>query len=799
MSEPIFENLTSDPCNEYSSKGYGVEGRAVLVDRENEIVQCTKTPSPTMSPSSETNEGDLKAKPEPDDGEEKLSYEAVKSKESFHDDLHLAINDEGRLLNEMDGYDVKDEIEMPGEIDRGKAVEDKDQQNVDHSDLKGDGNDCNTKDSGSIITGSGRDIDFTDSNCDHEANNVDSIGGKNNLVTSECLQKEGNRLELAEEEPCENTTDLSLAKAVTPGDDAAAEEYFEVKDLRIDSFLQEKLEKCVEQPELDSDSGTKEQSRSKAVVPWDQDGVLVKDDGEKDPELEKNGGKSIEIGDDSKATETENHSQIVEGKGNVEASKEKSERGAEEGDKEGGEKGAGGMVSEVESNRNVSDKENTVAVAKEEEHMSNAKVECHKEIEELQVNKKAAEAEVYGMVGEKEDGVNVTDLKDHENVVCINPSDCHSLISDLPKCDPLEDPNGLVQTRRSNNVKKFQNRQVTTERERTGADKLLQVRDDKKEASIDKKIAAIRKKNEERLRRLKEIEEDKANSGSCGKSLLIIEDKLNVSTRRASLEGEQKGDGNVYLTSASGFKTASTKYEPQRSCKMATGPSAIGAVHDSVEEEGNVQASNDVDIAAIERDRGCGRGRGDGRGDGRGGGRNRGRGRSRSGTKDESVMVHRRSKVRGRGEDSRGDRRAQLREEERLKNIREYEATLKEISLYEDAQMDGSSGKEKTEKDIRKEREAALKETRKERHSYHVRGHRTGKTYPQFRNSQTDSRIHITGKERQIYDEWKSERDRIEAERIGRLKEASGKWRRDWDKDKEWDEGNAQWVPPKGK
>eukprot|EP00112_Aurelia_sp_Birch-Aquarium-sp1_P009207 Seg2037.3 transcript_id=Seg2037.3/GoldUCD/mRNA.D3Y31 product="Coiled-coil domain-containing protein 9" protein_id=Seg2037.3/GoldUCD/D3Y31 len=53
----------------------------------------------------------------------------------------------------------------------------------------------------------------------------------------------------------------------------------------------------------------------------------------------------------------------------------------------------------------------------------------------------------------------------------------------------------------------------------------------------------------------------------------------------------------------------------------------------------------------------------------------------------------------------------------------------------------------------------------------------------------------MTTKEKEEYCAWKAEREAIEEERLKRHKEAGGKWVREWDQEKIWDDRFRQWVP----
>lgn len=61
--------------------------------------------------------------------------------------------------------------------------------------------------------------------------------------------------------------------------------------------------------------------------------------------------------------------------------------------------------------------------------------------------------------------------------------------------------------------------------------------------------------------------------------------------------------------------------------------------------------------------------------------------------------------------------------------------------------------------------------------------------------SDADPEIHMTGKERQRYLEWKEERRKIDEERKERAKK-SGDWGREWDRSKMYDSKKKEWMDP---
>ena len=255
----------------------------------------------------------------------------------------------------------------------------------------------------------------------------------------------------------------------------------------------------------------------------------------------------------------------------------------------------------------------------------------------------------------------------------------------------------------------------------THEDWISRVRDAAEETRIDKRIMEIRKKNEEMLRRLEEVENDRTNSGTYGKSCRIIQEGIRNTFSQTSIAANSEGARN--------------------------------------DRSGCSDTSN-YGFAA----------------------RTRGRARVRSTERENSSELGWRRHADSRREFLDKDAMKRItREEQRVRNILISEAELQEMYRVDNARIEVTHS-EKTEEQMWKVRAQRRQATRGKQKSF------------SFVNEQKNSRVSITGKEEESYDEWKSERNKIEAERLKRSKKAEGTWKREWDREKVWNETMEEWV-----
>ena len=255
----------------------------------------------------------------------------------------------------------------------------------------------------------------------------------------------------------------------------------------------------------------------------------------------------------------------------------------------------------------------------------------------------------------------------------------------------------------------------------THEDWISRVRDAAEETRIDKRIMEIRKKNEEMLRRLEEVENDRTNSGTYGKSCRIIQEGIRNTFSQTSIAANSEGARN---------------------------------------DSSGCNDTSNYGFAA----------------------RTRGRVRFRSTERENSSELGWRRHADSRREFLDKDAMKRItREEQRVRNILISEAELQEMYCVDNARIEVTHS-EKTEEQMWKVRAQRRQATRGKQKSF------------SFVNERKNSRVSMTGKEEESYDEWKSERNKIEAERLKRSKKAEGTWKREWDREKVWNETMEEWV-----
>ena len=249
------------------------------------------------------------------------------------------------------------------------------------------------------------------------------------------------------------------------------------------------------------------------------------------------------------------------------------------------------------------------------------------------------------------------------------------------------------------------------------------VRNAAKETCIDKRIMEIRKNNEKIIRRFEEVEKDRTNSGTCGKSCLVIEESIpNAFSQNSIVAGLD------------------------------------GARKDS-------SGCNDISNFGLDA-------------------RIRGRARVRSTEWENSNQLDWRKHANGRrGLLDKDEMRRVTREEQRVRNILICEAELQEMYRNENARME-TTRSDKSEEQMWEVRTQGWQARRRKQDSF------------SFVNEQRNSRVSMSGKEDESYDEWKSERNKIEEERLKRSKRVGLTWKREWDREKVWNETMEEWMTP---
>ncbi|KAM9319053.1 coiled-coil domain-containing protein 9 isoform 2-T3 [Pholidichthys leucotaenia] len=307
---------------------------------------------------------------------------------------------------------------------------------------------------------------------------------------------------------------------------------------------------------------------------------------------------------------------------------------------------------------------------------------------------------------------------------------------------------------------------------------------EEKDAELDRRIEALRKKNEALVKRYQEIEEDKKKAEQEG---------IAVTTPRKPRSHEPEMDRRktekenftvtVDLSKQAGEKRVVNDWKPGTPRGWKTSEESDG--HSPTRRTGSGRMS-----------------RGGQRG---GGGRQERRDREprtpRDGEPGESGGQGRRGGRRGRGEGTPGgmDRKSKEWEEKRRQNIEKMNEEMERIAEYERGQrVDGDKPIRNFLDDPRRSGPAPDID-RKEGSRRHVRNWggldfdnvKTGAEVEREWTSRRpgpkgsmDMTMSMTGRERAEYLRWKKEREQIDEERLARHRNATGQWRREWDAQK---------------
>ncbi|XP_048378403.2 coiled-coil domain-containing protein 9 isoform X2 [Stegostoma tigrinum] len=329
---------------------------------------------------------------------------------------------------------------------------------------------------------------------------------------------------------------------------------------------------------------------------------------------------------------------------------------------------------------------------------------------------------------------------------------------------------------------------------------------EEKDAELDRRIEALRKKNEALMKRHQEIEEDRKKAEQDG---------VSVTNRKPKHEAEhdRKWGAKESVMGVSDLSKSSVEKRSVNNKKMVNSPRGsvdspgrrpgTSGPRQEATDRGSQQHSpgNRADrmtwgdqvyrsprkIGGHESPSGERQGRGEL------GGRAR-RGRAGGGGPDGAG--------RGLGSASQQERRVKEWEEKRRQNIEKMNEEMEKIAEYERSQMDGSGEKNPVRNFLDDPRRlGSLPDgDRKDGSRRHVRnwggpnfekvktGLDRGDKDWQGRWSSTkgsvDMTMSMTGRERAEYVRWKKEREQIDQERLERHRNAMGQWRREWDAEK---------------
>ncbi|XP_027855263.1 coiled-coil domain-containing protein 9 isoform X1 [Xiphophorus couchianus] len=340
---------------------------------------------------------------------------------------------------------------------------------------------------------------------------------------------------------------------------------------------------------------------------------------------------------------------------------------------------------------------------------------------------------------------------------------------------------------------------------------------EEKDAELDKRIEALRKKNEALVKRYQEIEEDKKKAEQEGIAVTTPrkprthepeadrrkteKENLTVTVDLSKPAGQDKRVVNDWKPSTPrGRKKSEESDSPKgqsdgRSPPRRTGSGRVGRGGQRGGGGGGRQERRDWETRTPREGESAEPG-GQGRRGGRRGGRG-GRGAGGGGGVREGGAGS------GSGEEGTPggmDRKSKEWEEKRRQNIEKMNEEMERIAEYERGQrVDGDKPIRNFLDDPRRSGPAPDID-RKEGSRRHVRNWggldfdnvKTGNELerewtsrrPGPKGGSVDMTMSMTGRERAEYLRWKKEREQIDEERLARHRNATGQWRREWDAQK---------------
>nr|XP_056702308.1 coiled-coil domain-containing protein 9 [Euleptes europaea] len=311
---------------------------------------------------------------------------------------------------------------------------------------------------------------------------------------------------------------------------------------------------------------------------------------------------------------------------------------------------------------------------------------------------------------------------------------------------------------------------------------------EEKDAELDKRIEALRRKNQALIKRYQEIEEDRKKAEQEGIAVTGARrappaDVPHVAERR---QGEMAGATLTVqvLLSPEEKRVVSDERKPHVSHRALRGnPNARGSARGG---PGLGRVSPRAECRPEQSSWEGAEGDGTGIGKrGRGGRRPRGRG--------------------GPAGEAGPDRRSKEWEERRRQNIEKMNEEMEKIAEYERSQRDGLQERNPVRNFLDDPRRSGpfAESDRREGSRRHIRnwggadfdkiktGMEQGKAWPppgrgsaRCREETLDMTLSMTGRERAEYIRWKQEREQIDRERLARHRQATGEWRREWDAEK---------------
>ncbi|XP_074225450.1 coiled-coil domain-containing protein 9 isoform X1 [Camelus bactrianus] len=286
---------------------------------------------------------------------------------------------------------------------------------------------------------------------------------------------------------------------------------------------------------------------------------------------------------------------------------------------------------------------------------------------------------------------------------------------------------------------------------------------EEKDAELDKRIEALRRKNEALIRRYQEIEEDRKKAELEGVAVTAPRKGRSVEKENVAVELEK----NLGPSRRSpGTPRPPGAGKGGRTPPRQGGRSSMGRAARSWEESPGEQPRRGA------------------------GGRGR-RGRSRG-------SPH----LSGAGDTSTADRKSKEWEERRRQNIEKMNEEMEKIAEYERNQREGvlEPNPVRNFLDDPRRRSGPLEEPERDRREGSRRHGRNwgGPDFERVRcgleqerqgrraglGGTGDMTLSMTGRERSEYLRWKQEREKIDQERLQRHRKPTGQWRREWDAEK---------------
>ncbi|XP_053329185.1 coiled-coil domain-containing protein 9 [Spea bombifrons] len=346
---------------------------------------------------------------------------------------------------------------------------------------------------------------------------------------------------------------------------------------------------------------------------------------------------------------------------------------------------------------------------------------------------------------------------------------------------------------------------------------------EEKDAELDRKIEALRKKNEALIRRHQLIEEDKKRAEQEGIAVTTPRKGKNAETEPDKARKEKE---NFSITVAGEKRVINEGKSPKSSPRMDVSPRSptqritgrAGRSPQAEKPEEIFQGGSEISPPSDKPARGR---RGPGAEMSRRGQEGDLPKRSPRGNRDGSPGERWASSPRGgpagdrggrgpgrgggapgRGGDAAGpDRKVKEWEERRRQNIEKMNEEMEMIAEYERSRRDGTREKNPIRNFLDDPRRSGpvADIDRKEGSRRHIRNWggpdfekvKTGMDRDKENHgrrpgpkSQVDMTMSMTGRERAEYMRWKKEREQIDQERLERHRKPTGQWRREWDAEK---------------